>query len=67
MIGRFAMAAVAAAGICVSMPAGAEQVGIGIGAGPAGVGVTVGTGHGTAIVTARWSVSGGIAIATKPW
>ena len=45
MIKRFATVAVAAAGICLAMPASAEQVGVGIGVGPAGAGVTVGTSH----------------------
>jgi hypothetical protein len=42
MIKRFAVMAVAAVGISVAMPAGAEEIGVGIG--PAGV--TVGTSHG---------------------
>jgi len=41
MIRRFAIVAVAVAGICSAMPAGAEEIGIGVGPG----GVTVGTGH----------------------
>ena len=42
MIKRFAVIAVAAVGICVAMPAGAQEVGVGVGPG----GVTVGTGYG---------------------
>ncbi len=41
MIKRLVVAAVAAAGICVAMPAGAEEIGVGVG--PSGV--TVGTVH----------------------
>jgi hypothetical protein len=41
MIKRFAIVAIAAAGICVAMPAGAEEIGIGVSPG----GVTVGTSH----------------------
>lgn len=43
MIKRFAVVSLAAAGICLAMPASAQ---VGVGVGPNGVGVTVGTGHG---------------------
>ena len=42
MMRRLVVIAVAAAGICVAMPAGAEEIGVGVGPG----GVTVGTSHG---------------------
>jgi hypothetical protein len=45
MIKRFALAAVAVAGILGTMPASAEEVGVGVGVGPVGAGVTVGTGR----------------------
>jgi hypothetical protein len=42
MMRRLVVIAAAAAGICVAMPAGAEEIGVGVG--PSGV--TVGTSHG---------------------
>src|SRR5450631_3934723 len=38
---RLAVVAIALAGICISIPAGAEEVGVGVGP----LGVTVGSGH----------------------
>jgi hypothetical protein len=42
MIRRLVVAIAAVAGICIAMPAGAEEVGIGVGPG----GVTIGSDHG---------------------